>query len=166
MASNFVITRWELAFITFKFLKGDSHICHFLVNGVPPQFITVMLVNSFFFLNWLGYLNTEFMSTYPIFGLYFCNYSIAFLQNIRYPPGKCWHGGYSWLNALLGELHRIWFFHIFKRDPSGAPVFPLYKHFPSSSGFLAPSYAVLGRYKYILLIDFFAVSMVIGNFIE
>ena len=77
MAANFLITRLELAFIILEFLKGESRVCHFLANGVPPQRITIFIVSSLFFFNQLGYPITEFMRTNPIFGLGFRNNCVS-----------------------------------------------------------------------------------------
>ena len=98
MAFELLEPGWYLQDALFPDPESRSNIFHLLANCLPPQVVTILMVQLFRLLYRLWYPDPKLVSLNPVLGFDFGNYLVTFLQCIRNPPGKCRFHQYSRTN--------------------------------------------------------------------
>ena len=79
MTFDLLVTGWYLRNVLFPDLKGQSNIFHLLANRLPPQVVTILMVQLFHLLFRFWYPDPKLQSSYPVLGFDFGNYTVVFL---------------------------------------------------------------------------------------
>ena len=100
MTFDLLVPGWYLQDVLFPDLESQSNIFCLLANRLPPQVVTILVVQLFRLLYRFWYPDPRLVSLNPVLGFDFSNYLVAFLQHIRNPPGKCQFHRYSRTNSF------------------------------------------------------------------
>ena len=79
MTFDLLVTGWYLRDALFPDLEGLSNIFHLLANGLPPQAVTILMVQLFRLLYRFRYPDPKLVSSNPVLGFDFGNYPVVLL---------------------------------------------------------------------------------------
>ena len=127
-----LLKSWEyVMLLALEHFKGWPDVLHLFPDGLPPQVVAILSVETTSLFNGLWDPNPEFMSPKPILRLDFGYDPVPLLEYMGNPPCKCWFHRNTRCYCILSNLDGIRLLHILQCHPIGSAVFPLHENLPA-----------------------------------